>query len=158
VSIGHAGGEDLATKPIQFTGTEVIDDLLVVFTTERANVEVTLTGLREPDDPESVLVVLFSEDPTRWRHPGSGEYTTIQATAEMPLQPAAPGAAVRRPGRTFTLRLGPVIPGRYLIAAVPNPGVLFPTDPAVLERLRPLAVPVTLVAGETPKVEVRVSR
>ena len=41
------GGENLAGKPLDFTGTEVIDDLLVVFTTEKAESEVTLTGLRE---------------------------------------------------------------------------------------------------------------
>jgi hypothetical protein len=44
-----------------------------------------------------------------------------------------------------------VVPGRYLVAAVPNPGVPFPTDRDILERLRPLAVPVTLVAGEMAK-------
>jgi hypothetical protein len=49
-------------------------------------------------------------------------------------------------------------PGRYLIAAVPSPQIIVPTEPAVVERLRPLAVPVTLVAGETAKVEVPVSR
>ena len=101
--------------------------------------------------------MLFSEDPARW-HAGSVRYTGVQATAEMPLQPAAAGGAVRRAGRAFTFLLGPVVPGRYLIAAVPSPGVMYPTDPAILERLRPLAVPITLVAGETPKVEVRVSR
>ena len=63
-----------------------------------------------------------------------------------------------RPGRVFTFAFAPMVPGRYLIAVVPNPGVSFPTAPAILERLRPLAVPVTLVAGETAKVEVRVSR
>jgi hypothetical protein len=54
--------------------------------------------------------------------------------------------------------LGPVVPGRYLVAAVPNPGVLFPTERDILERLRPLGVPVTLVQGETVKVEVGVER
>jgi hypothetical protein len=39
-----------------------------------------------------------------------------------------------------------------------NPGVMYPPERAILERLRPLAVPVTLAAGETGKVEVRVSR
>jgi hypothetical protein len=156
VSISRAGGEDLAGKPIHFTGTEIIDDLLVVFTNEKAEVEVTLTGLREPEDPENVLVMLFSEDPARW-HAGS-VHTAIQATTEMPVQPAAGGGAVRRPGRAFTFRLGSVVPGRYLIAAVPSPGVMYPTEPAILERLRPHAVPVTLVAGETAKVEVGVSR
>jgi hypothetical protein len=157
VSISRAGGEDLAGKPIHFTGTEIIDDLLVVFTNEKAEVEVTLTGLREPEDPENVLVMLFSEDPARW-HSGSVQYTAIQATREMPVQPAAARGAVRRPGRAFTFALGSVVPGRYLIAAVPSFGVMYPTEPAILERLRPLAVPVTLVAGETVRVEVGVSR
>jgi hypothetical protein len=157
VSISRAGGEDLAGKPIHFTGAEIIDDLLVVFTNEKAEVEVTLSGLREPEDPENVLVMLFSEDPARW-HAGSVQYTAIQATTEMPVQPAAGGGPVRRPGRAFTFRLGSVVPGRYLIAAVPSPGVMYPTEPAILERLRPLAVPVTLVAGEMVNIEVRVSR
>lgn len=157
VSISRAGGEDLAGKPLDFTGTENIDDLLVVFTTEKAEVEVTLTGLREPEDPEMVIVMLFSEDPARW-HAGSVQYTAIQATTEMRGQPAAAGGAVSRPGRAFTFLLGPVVPGRYLIAAVPNPEVMNVTERGILEPLRPIAVPVTLVAGETPKVEVRVSR
>ncbi len=117
----------------------------------------TLTGLREPEDPENVLVMLFSEDSARW-HPGSVRYTGIQASTEMPVQPAAARGAVRGAGRFFTFKLGPVVPGRYLVAAVPSPGVLLPTESAILERLRPIAVPVTLVAGEAVKVEVRVSR
>jgi hypothetical protein len=152
-SIGRARGEDIAGKPLDLTGTESIDDLLVVFTHEKANVEVTLTGLREPDDPEQVLVILFSEDSTRW-HAGSLQYTVIEASAEMRRQAAGAG----RPGRVFNFSLGPVVPGRYLVAAVPNPGVMFPTDRDILERLRPLAVPVTLVAGEKVKVELGVSR
>ena len=154
VSISRAGGENLAGKPLDLTGTESIDDLLVVFTHEKAEVEVTLTGLREPDDPEKVLVIVFSEDSTRWPA-GSLQYTVIEASAEMPLATAAGAGG---PGRLFTFSLGPVVPGRYLVAAVPNPGVMFPTERDILERLRPLAVPVTLIAGETVKVEVGVRR
>ncbi|MEO5898106.1 MAG: carboxypeptidase-like regulatory domain-containing protein [Vicinamibacterales bacterium] len=156
VSISRGGGEDLAGRPLDFTGTEIIDDLVVVFTREKAEVEVTLTGLREPEDPEVVLVMLFSEDQAQW-HAGSVQYTAIQATAEMPVQPAAARGSARG-GRVFTFRLGPVVPGRYLIAAVPTPGVMYPTESAILERLRPLAKPVTLLPGEAVKVEVRVSR
>jgi hypothetical protein len=154
-SISRAGGENLAGKPLDFTGMESIDDLLVVFTHEKAEVEVTLTGLREPDESEKVLVMLFSEDSRRW-YTDSLQYTVIEASAEMRLQAAAAGAG--RPGRVFTFPLGPVVPGRYLVAAVPNPGVVFPTEPDILERLRPLAVPVKLVASETAKVELPVSR
>jgi len=83
-------------------------------------------------------------------------YTVIEASTEMPREPTAGGA--RRPGRSFTFRLGSVVPGRYLIAAVPNPGVMDPADRDFLERLRPIAVPVTLVAGKLAKVELSVSR
>jgi hypothetical protein len=152
-SISGAGGENLAGKPVDFSGTERIDDLLVVFTRERASVEVTLTGLREPDDPERVLVILFAEDSTRW-HAGALQYTVIEASPDMPLRAAAAGGH----GRVFTFSLGPVVPGRYLVVAVPNPGVMFPTEPDILERLRPLAAPVTLAAEETASVEVPVSR
>lgn len=152
-SISRAGGEDLAGKSLDFTGTEIIDDVLVVFTHEQANVEITLTGLREPDDQEKVLVMLFSEDSARW-HAGSLQSTVIEASAEMRRQTAAAG----RPGRVFTFPLGPVVPGRYLVVAVPNPGVMFPTERDMLERLRAVAVPVTLVAGATAKIEVHVTR
>ena len=103
--------------------------------------------------------MLFSENPTRW-HAGYGsvQYTAIQATTEMPLLPAAAGGGVRRAGRAFTFLHGPAVPGRYLIVAVPSPDVMHPTDRAILERCVRIAVPVTLVAGETPKVEVPVSR
>lgn len=157
VSISRAGGDDLAGKPIHFTGTEIIDDLLVVFTYEKAEINVTLTGLREPDDPENVLVMLFPEDPARW-HAGWLTYTAIQSSKEMAAQPVAAGRVTRPSGRTFTFSLGPVIPGRYLIAAVPSPDVMDAKQPAILERLRLFAVPVTLVADQTVKVEVPVTR
>ena len=157
VSISRAGGNDLAGKPIHFTGAEIIDDLLVVFTYEKAEVNVTLTGLRDPDDPENVLVILFPEDPARW-HAGWLTYTAIQSSKEMAVQPVAAGRVTRPAGRTFTFSLGPVIPGRYLIAAVPSPDVMDATEPAILERLRLFAMPVTLVADQTVKVEVPVTR
>jgi hypothetical protein len=107
--------------------------------------------LREPDDPEIVLVMLFPEDPARWQR-------AVQTLKEMRAQPGPSARVTRRARRTFTFSLGPVVPGRHLIAAVPSPEVMVPTEPAVVERLRPFAVPVTLVAGETAKVEVPVSR
>jgi hypothetical protein len=75
----------------------------------------------------------------------------------MPLETPAEGDA-GRPGRAFSFQFGPMVPGRYLVAAVPNPGLSVPTQSAILERLRPLAVPVTLVTGETAKIRVPVRR
>ena len=59
-------------------------------------------------------------------------------------------------GSTRSLRPSGI--GRYFIAAVPSPGVMYPTERAFLERVLPLAASVTLVAGETVKIEVPVSR
>jgi hypothetical protein len=50
-----------------------------------------------------------------------------------------------------------MIPGRYLVAAVRDPDVHYPSNAAVLERLRPLAVPVTLVAGKPAKITLSVA-
>jgi hypothetical protein len=49
-------------------------------------------------------------------------------------------------------------PGRYLIAAIHDTDSTYPTAVGVLEKLRPLAVPVTLVAGQTAKVTLGVAK
>lgn len=49
-------------------------------------------------------------------------------------------------------------PGRYLIAAIPDVDISYPTDMNGLEALRSLAVPVTLVAGQTAKVVIGVAK
>jgi hypothetical protein len=49
-------------------------------------------------------------------------------------------------------------PGRYLLAAIHDVDLTYPTEVGVLETLRALAVPVTLVAGQTAKVTVPVAK
>jgi hypothetical protein len=72
---------------------------------------------------------------------------------EMRLQAAGAG----RPGRVFTFRSAQSFrPVSHCRRAESGRHVSDGAD--ILERLRPLAVPVTLVAGETVKVEVGVSR
>jgi hypothetical protein len=156
VSISRAG-ERISPANHSISRAEIIDDLLVCLHERKGRGRGDLDRIARAGRSENVLVMLFSEDPDRW-HAGSVQYTAIQATTEMKVQPAVAGGAVRRPGRVFTFQLGPVVPGRYFIAAVPSPDVMYPTERAILERLRPLAVPVTLVAGETVKIEVPVRR
>jgi hypothetical protein len=50
-----------------------------------------------------------------------------------------------------------VPPGRYLIAAIRDIGINHPAEVGMLEQLRPLAVPVTVVAGQTAKVTLGVA-
>jgi hypothetical protein len=129
------GGKEVAGKTLEFVGTETIDDVVVALTTHVAQVDVTITNASSRGEPEPVLVILFAEDPARW--PRGSEYARTTT------------------GRTQLIR---VPPGRYLIAAIHDIGINHPTEAGVLEQLRPLAVPVTVVAGQTAKVTVGVAK
>ena len=141
-------GEEIAGKTLEFVGTERFDDVVVALTTQVAQVDVTVTSASARGEPEPVLVILFSEDPKRWHH-GSSRYAR---TTALPVS-AAPGTL--GPARTQLIR---VPPGRYLIAAIHDVDLSYPTEVGVLEHLRPLAMPVTLVAGQTAKVTLVVAK
>jgi len=50
-------------------------------------------------------------------------------------------------------------PGRYRVIAIHDPGVSLPVNvPAILEKLRPYATPVTLVAGEPARITIGVTK
>jgi hypothetical protein len=51
-----------------------------------------------------------------------------------------------------------MVPGRYLVAAIRNLGIDRPTQPSVLEAIRPIASRVTLIAGQTAKISIPVSQ
>lgn len=137
VSIRRAG-QEIAGKTLDFNGTEVVDD---VVTTDVAQLDVTVTGTTPPDEPEPVMVVLFAEDPARW-HQGFVQFAPTTASSASRSEP--------------DVRLGRMVPGRYLVVAVHDWDGNRPSDVRVLEKLRPLAVPVTLVAGETANVALRI--
>lgn len=142
------GEEEIAGKTLEFVGTEALDDVVVTLTTQVAQVEVTVTDASSRGETNPVLVVLFPEDPAPWRR-GSGRYARTTTSLE------SAGARVSRSPTTHLIR---VPPGRYLLAAVPDIDITFPTEPGILEQLRPLAKPVTLVAGQTAKVTLGVAR
>src|SRR4029450_13929961 len=109
-------------------------DIVVSLTTHVAQVDVTVTNASSRGESEPVLVMLFAEDPALWPR-GSRYARTTTAKTQL----------IRVP------------PGRYLIAAIRNIGLNHPTKVDMLEELRPLAVPVTVVAGQTAKVTVGVA-
>jgi hypothetical protein len=129
------GGEEIAGRTQEFVGTETIDDVVVALTTQIAQVDVTVTRASSRGEPEPVLVMLFAEDPARWPR-GSRYARTTTATTQLTRVPA----------------------GRYLIAAIHDIGLNYPMEMGVLEQLRPLAVPVTVVAGQNAKVTVGVAK
>jgi hypothetical protein len=135
-------GEEIAGKTLEFAGTEAIDDVVVTLTTQVAQVDVTVTNASSRGEAEPVLVVLFSDDPKRW-HQGFIQYARTSASR----LPAGSGALPSV--RTRLIRMPP---GQYLIAAIHDDEISYPTELGVLEKLRPLATPVTLVAGQTANV------
>jgi hypothetical protein len=140
-------GEEIAGKTLEFVGTETLDDVVVEFTTQVAQVDVTVTSASARGESEPVLLILFAEDPKRW-HEGSIQYTRTAAP------PVSDGAGIPP---SATTRLTRMAPGRYFIAAIHDIDI-HPTDVGVLEKLRPLAVPITLIGGQTAKVTVPVAR
>lgn len=142
------GGEEIAGKTLEFVGTETLDDVVVELTTQVAQVDVTVTSASARGEPEPVLVFVFAEDPKRWHH-GFIRYSRTTAS------PLSARTGKVSPVSTELIRLPP---GRYLVAAVPDVDVSYPTEGGVLEKPRPLATPVTLVAGQTAKVTVAVAK
>jgi protocatechuate 3,4-dioxygenase beta subunit len=128
------GGQDIAGQTLTFAGTEKIDDVVIEFTTKTTRLDVTVTGTRVRDARERVLVVLFADEPSHW-HYGHVWYSTESHP---------------------TLRR--IVPGRYRIIAIHDPDVYYPTEPAILEKLRPLATPLTLVAGEPAAISIGITR
>jgi hypothetical protein len=143
------GEEEIAGKMLEFTGTETLDDVVVAVTTQVAQVEVIVTDTNSRGETNPVLLVLFPEDPTQSRLGVFGRY------ARTTTSPESAGARVSRSPATQLIR---VPAGRYLLAAVPDIDVNFPAEAAILEQLRPLARPVTLVAGQTAKITLGVAR
>lgn len=134
------GDQDITGKALDLIGTETIEDIVIEFTTKTAQADITVTGTSAPDDPELVLVMLFSDDPALWNQ-AHLRYTTMNAS--------------RTPTRESLIRM---VPGQYRVIAIRHPGLYFPmSEPALLETLRPYAVPVTLVAGEPAKISIGIT-
>jgi len=143
------GGQEIAGKTLTLVGTENIDDVVIEFTMKTARLDVTVTGTSAPEAPERVLVVLFAEDPSRW-HYGHVRYSSVNVARRSPR----PSEKEKTESHTDLTR---IVPGRYRIIAIHDPDLYYPTEPAILEKLRPLATAVTLVASEPAKISIGVT-
>ena len=146
-------GEEIAGKPMEFVGTEEISDVVVTLTTKVAQVDVTVTGTSAADEPEPVLVMLFPDNPALWGQTSRYVKTTASGASARRLAPAPSSGPAQYP----TTQLIRVPPGRYLIVAIPDVDISFPGEPGMLAKLRPFAVPVTVVAGQTARIALRVA-
>jgi hypothetical protein len=153
VSIRRAG-QEIAGMPLEFDGTETIDDVIIELTTRVAQVDVTVTGPSASGEPQPVLLILFSEDPARW-HQGHLRYTRTTTSRGQTRPPHTVGGPGPLP--SVETRFSRMAPGRYLIVAIPDADLRHPTDVRLLEKLRPVAVPIRLVAGQTASVSLSVA-
>jgi hypothetical protein len=100
-------------------------------------------------------VILFSEDPAKWR-PGYVQYAQMTASPKPSLESNKSNDT--RPLESYRTRLTRMPPGQYLIVAIDDVDLGDPANTRALEKLRPLATPITLVAGQTPRIALRLSR
>jgi len=142
VSIKRAG-QTIAANALDLIGTETIDDVVIEFTRKMARLEVAVDGTGAVE-PQPVLLALFSDDPSLWAQ-GHVQYARASA---------APKFGERGPYSHVTLP--PMVPGRYRIIAIPDPEISYPEDTTILEKFRPFATLVTLVDGQTAKINLDV--
>jgi hypothetical protein len=151
------GTSELLGVPLELSGTERIDDIEIVLSTDTG----WLRGsVRRADGrpAEGAWVIAFSADnPRLWSVPfvGVSRATPPAALTSAALSSAAPGARVpvRSPG---DFMMGRLLSGRYYVAAVESPGNGFPApDAEQLNSLKPKAVTVTIVAGKTTTVQLK---
>jgi hypothetical protein len=154
------GATDLLGAPLELRGTERIDDIEIVLTTDTGYLRGSVT--RADGKPAlNAWVLVFSEDGRRWSAPFVSVSRTMGAVppaggAVAPGGIPTPGtrAFARAPGDFFVGRL---LPGRYYVATMAGAeSGWFPTpDADLLASLKPKAVTVTIVAGEVATVQIR---
>lgn len=126
---------DVTEQRVTFTGTETVDGFEVVLT----NRVTAVTGTVTDDQQRPVkdyAVGIFSDDPAHWGI-SPGRMTIVRSDDD---------------GR-YSVR--GLMPGRYLAVAMPELDRDEFGDTEYLERLRPLATPITLAEGEAKTLDLR---
>lgn len=130
-------GLDITDTPLELKGGDQVDGLEVVLTMQTT--EVTGTAVDERGRPvQDYVAILFADDPTRW--------------AERPrfIQWA-------RSDQDGLFRVRGLPPATYIAVAVDASPEGDLRDPSVLEQLRPLGTRLTLTAGATQKVTLKLA-
>ncbi len=164
-SVSH-GAEDLTARPMEFKGTERVNNVLIVLTHDVGSIEGTVTGDGGEPAP-GAAVIIFPEDETRWFQ-GSPFVHVGRAVPAMPASASRPPHGSLTPGAPPAGRRAPVpgsfawnglLPGRYLVAALDGEDRGMPaTDRESLERLRKHAVVATVTVGAAASVHVQVTK
>ena len=131
-------GHDITDLPTNFGSTQPRARLEIVVTNRVATATVRVTDERGAAD-RSYLAVVLPVDPNRWK----GTVWSVEGL----------------PSRDGAIKLGPRLPGDYLVAAIPREDYsVLVQNPARLEILASVARRVTLVEGNNPPLELRLTR
>lgn len=129
------GGEDITDTPHEFRDG---DRVTIVLTTHTAIVQGTVTDDKGAPSTD-VSLVMFSDDRTAWRN---NSVHTRRSSVD----------------RIGQFKLQQVLPGSYLIVAMPRDGLNTPlTDPSVFEQLAKYATPVVVGDGEQRTINLKVA-
>lgn len=129
-------GQDITDTAVDFADGDVAD-VEIVLTDRITTLEGTVSAADgQLVDDGSVSVVVFASDSSKWPFPS--RFVTLA-----------------RPNQTGRFRVTGLPPALYLVAALPAiPGNEW-QNPEYLERLRAIALTVTLTAGQASTVDVR---
>lgn len=125
-------GKDIADTPYDFRMNDV-NNIEVVLTSRVGSLTGTIVDGDKP--APNCSIYLFPEDKSKWAYP---------ARLVSPAQ--------SEPNGNFAV--GAVLPGRYLVVAVPLL-LVQEVDPAYLESLRTVATPVTIDEGKAATVALK---
>jgi hypothetical protein len=154
------GGQDISGRPLELSGTERVDDVLIVMTYETGQIDAIVED-ETSETLEGAAILVVPDDPSTWNL-GSPFFRSSRAraveTSATSGGAAAPGVettaiAQPRSGRvTFPVPALP--PGRYLVFVFADELVGANLDRGAIERLRELGVVANVEAGQTATVKV----
>ncbi len=131
-----AQGRDLTDAPVEFSGGEKYDDVVITLTNRFPTLTGTTTDRRAA--PTEAMVIVFADDQTKW-----GEDSRMVRTV--------------RSDKAGTFRLPALAPGDYLAIALEYVLDGDWNDPQFLESLRQSASRVSLREGESGRLALQVN-
>ncbi len=148
-------GRDITGESLELSGTERLDGLEIVLTREIGVLQGRVVN--HAGEPVPAMVVVFPDDEARL-FPGSPFMRLIRTAGPSPgpTRPDAPAPRVSPlPPGSFSVGPG-LVPGRYRVVAFDlATNARMPPDVETLRELAPNAARVTIEAGRTAVVELR---
>jgi hypothetical protein len=163
------GTTELIGTPLDLSGTERIDDIEVVLTSETGSIIGTVTDADGHLAP-GAFVAALQEDSTRWYFPflpvgrTAAESDSRSVTADASSgSTAPPGGSTSAGARAVALlpgqfRLSRLVPGRYYLVAVREDDYVLVAgvDREYLDALKPKALAVDVAPGAATRVRLKI--